>query len=111
MFNYKILAVLSGKMTNLGTSDAGITKVLLDVPLRPHLGPRMGFSTRVLTQHAQNQGGKIPKSNLVVGLISYFVGEENISKLKLAEVRLLTLLRLAGSPCTWGFIFKMSLTS
>lgn len=51
MFYYEILVVLSGQMTDLGPSDARITKVLLDVPLRPNLGWGVGFSSRVL--HAQ----------------------------------------------------------
>lgn len=43
-------------MADLGTTDTGITKVLVDAPLRPNLGLRMGFSSRVLTQHAQALG-------------------------------------------------------
>lgn len=74
-------------MADLGTTDTGITKVLVDAPLRPNLGLRMGFSSRVLTQHAQALGSILrtkveknktkqkPKSNSSVGFISYFVGE------------------------------------
>lgn len=41
MVYYEILAVLSRQIADLGTSDAGITKVLLDVPLRPNLRQRV----------------------------------------------------------------------
>lgn len=57
-------------MAGLGTRLAGITEVLLDVPVRPNLGLRMGSSRRVFTQHALPPGSilrtKVEKSpNLI----------------------------------------------
>lgn len=43
-------------MADLGTSMAGITKGLLDVPLGLNLGLKMGSRRRVLTQHVYPLG-------------------------------------------------------
>lgn len=55
MFYYEIVAVYSGKMADLGTSDSGITKVLLDVP-KTQFEAEGGISSRVFAQHAQALG-------------------------------------------------------